>query len=53
VVQRLPVRITIENPDPEKPLRAGMSVTAEVDTGYVNPLVARIERFFGRGPAAR
>jgi membrane fusion protein (multidrug efflux system) len=53
VVQRLPVRITIENPDPERPLRAGMSVTAEVDTGYVNPLVAWVKHFFGRGPAAR
>jgi membrane fusion protein (multidrug efflux system) len=53
VVQRLPVRVTIENPDRGKPLRAGMSVTAEVDTGYVHPLVARVERFFGMGAAAR
>ena len=52
VVQRLPVRLEVENPDPTKPLRAGMSVTAEVDTGYVHPLVASIESFFGIGSAA-
>jgi membrane fusion protein, multidrug efflux system len=34
VVQRLPVRITIDDPDPDKPLAAGMSVTAEVDTEH-------------------
>jgi membrane fusion protein, multidrug efflux system len=52
VVQRLPVRLEVENPDPTKPLRAGMSVTAEVDTGYVHPLVASIVSFFGIGTAA-
>jgi len=34
VVQRLPVRLVIDNPDPERPLRAGMSANVEVDTGY-------------------
>ncbi len=34
VVQRIPVRLTIDNPDPARPLRAGMSVDVEVDTGY-------------------
>jgi membrane fusion protein, multidrug efflux system len=34
VVQRLPVRLVIENPDPDRPLRAGMSADVEVDTGY-------------------
>jgi membrane fusion protein (multidrug efflux system) len=53
VVQRLPVRVTIENPDREKPLRAGMSVTVDVDTGYVHPIVAKVERFFGMGAQAR
>lgn len=33
VVQRIPVRLVIENPDPDHPLRAGMSATVEVDTG--------------------
>ncbi|MGH7073858.1 MAG: HlyD family secretion protein [Stellaceae bacterium] len=49
VVQRLPVRIEINNPDPTRPLRAGMSATVEVDTGHVNPLWADIQRFFGTG----
>jgi membrane fusion protein (multidrug efflux system) len=51
VVQRLPVRIAIDNPDPKQPLRAGMSVTAEVDTGYRSPIVAALESFFGMGDA--
>ncbi len=34
VVQRIPVRLVIDNPDPSHPLRAGMSATVEVDTGY-------------------
>ena len=31
VVQRLPVRISIDDPDPQMPLRAGLSATVEVD----------------------
>ncbi len=31
VVQRVPVRIKLVNPPPDKPLRAGMSATADVD----------------------
>jgi membrane fusion protein (multidrug efflux system) len=34
VVQRIPVRLVIDNPDPGHPLRVGMSVNVEVDTGY-------------------
>jgi membrane fusion protein (multidrug efflux system) len=34
VVQRLPVRLAIESPDAERPLRAGMSADVTVDTGY-------------------
>ena len=52
VVQRLPVRLEVENVDPQRPLRAGMSVTADVDTGYINPFVAAVNRFFGIGSAA-
>jgi membrane fusion protein (multidrug efflux system) len=52
VVQRLPVHLAIENPDPQRPLRAGMSVSAEVDTHYVNPIVASVDSFFGIGSAA-
>jgi membrane fusion protein, multidrug efflux system len=51
VVQRLPVRVELDNPDPNRPLRAGMSVTAEVDTGYRHHMVAAIESFFGIGGA--
>jgi membrane fusion protein, multidrug efflux system len=49
VVQRLPVRIACDKPDPERPLRAGMSVDAEVDTGYDNPLWLRIKSFLHLG----
>ncbi len=34
VVQRIPVRITIERAPNDPPLRAGMSVEAEIDTGH-------------------
>jgi membrane fusion protein (multidrug efflux system) len=47
VVQRLPLRIAIEHPDASKPLRAGMSVAVSIDTHHENPIVARIDRFFG------
>jgi membrane fusion protein (multidrug efflux system) len=32
VVQRLPVRLELDNIDPRWPLYSGMSVTAQVDT---------------------
>jgi membrane fusion protein (multidrug efflux system) len=47
VVQRLPVRIVLDNPDPNRPLRAGMSVNVEVDTGYESPLWLRIKSVLG------
>jgi membrane fusion protein (multidrug efflux system) len=34
VVQRIPVRIALETGPDDPPLRAGMSVTAEIDTGH-------------------
>jgi membrane fusion protein, multidrug efflux system len=34
VVQRLPVRLELDQTDPERPLFSGISVTARVDTGY-------------------
>jgi membrane fusion protein (multidrug efflux system) len=34
VVQRLPVRISIDNPPADLPLHAGLSVTAKVDTAH-------------------
>jgi len=47
VVQRLPVRISIDHSDPNVPLHAGLSATVEVDTGRDRPLLVRVERFFG------
>jgi membrane fusion protein (multidrug efflux system) len=47
VVQRLPVKLVLDNPDPQRPLRAGMSVNVEVDTGYESPLWARIKSVLG------
>lgn len=47
VVQRLPVRLSIENPDPRHPLAAGMSATVDVNTGYVNPILAAVQSAFG------
>jgi membrane fusion protein, multidrug efflux system len=34
VVQRLPVRLELDDADPYRPLFSGISVTARVDTGY-------------------
>ena len=34
VVQRLPVRLELDEVDPNRPLFSGMSVTARVDTGH-------------------
>ena len=34
VVQRLPVRLELDEVDPKWPLFSGISVTAQVDTGY-------------------
>ncbi|HTL68889.1 MAG TPA: HlyD family secretion protein [Lacunisphaera sp.] len=38
VVQRIPVRISVESPDPAYPLRAGMSAEVDIDTGHVRSL---------------
>jgi membrane fusion protein (multidrug efflux system) len=51
VVQRLPVRLTVENADPGMPLRAGMSVTVDVDTRYVRPSLVSIDGLLGVRPA--
>jgi membrane fusion protein (multidrug efflux system) len=55
VVQRIPVRLTIDRPDPDRPLRAGMSVTVEVDTGYRRPILQSLAAAFdwldGSSPA--
>jgi membrane fusion protein, multidrug efflux system len=44
VVQRIPVRITLDRKDGDPPLRDGMSATVEIDTGPHT----RFDRWFGR-----
>jgi membrane fusion protein (multidrug efflux system) len=46
VVQRLPVRLEVENPDPAHPLRAGMSASVEVDTRYEGWLAKKLGAIF-------
>ncbi len=46
VVQRLPVRISIDHFNPDVPLHAGLSATVEVDTRRNRPLLGRVERLF-------
>src|SRR4029077_5670514 len=46
VVQRLPVRISIDQFDSKVPLHAGLSATVEGDPGRDRPLLVRVERFF-------
>ena len=47
VVQRLPVRLELEKPDPNHLLHAGLSVTVEVDTQYRRPWLAWLDRVSG------
>ena len=51
VVQRLPVRLELKNPASDPPLRAGMSVVVEIDTGYKRamPGLARSALNWARG----
>jgi membrane fusion protein, multidrug efflux system len=43
VVQRLPVRLTIDKFDANAPLNAGLSATVEVDTEYRRPWLDRVD----------
>jgi membrane fusion protein (multidrug efflux system) len=47
VVQRLPVRLAIDDPDKKLPLRAGLSATVEVDTQHRRPWLVWLERKTG------
>jgi membrane fusion protein (multidrug efflux system) len=52
VVQRIPVRIDVRITDSDPPLRVGMSVSVDIDTGYkrsFGDLVSSVERLFGLG----
>jgi membrane fusion protein (multidrug efflux system) len=53
VVQRIPMRIRIETPPGKPPLRVGMSVVVDVDTGHARGLPSFLAGWFGaRGAAA-
>jgi membrane fusion protein, multidrug efflux system len=55
VVQRLPVRLSLDRFDPNAPLRAGLSATVEVDTRYRRPWLDRVEGMLAwlTGPTTR
>jgi membrane fusion protein (multidrug efflux system) len=56
VVQRLPVRLVLENPPGEVPLHAGLSATVEIDTHYRRPWMVWAEntaaKLFGTARAS-
>jgi membrane fusion protein (multidrug efflux system) len=49
VVQRIPVRLEILARPGQPPLRAGMSATIEIDTGYQRPLMTWLLALVGAG----
>ncbi|HTH15165.1 MAG TPA: HlyD family secretion protein [Magnetospirillum sp.] len=51
VVQRIPMRVRIDTPAGKPPLRVGMSVTAEVDTGHARGLPEFTSGLFGTAHA--
>lgn len=55
VVQRLPVRLVLDNIDPKLPLHAGLSATVEVDTQHRRPwlvwLQQKTDNLFGAAQA--
>jgi membrane fusion protein, multidrug efflux system len=52
VVQRIPMRVRIENADGKSPLRVGMSVTVNVDTNHARGLPDFVNRLLGRDEKA-
>ncbi|HWD56713.1 MAG TPA: HlyD family secretion protein [Stellaceae bacterium] len=48
VVQRLPVRLALENVDPDLPMHAGLSATVDVDTHYRRPWLDWFQRGYDR-----
>jgi membrane fusion protein (multidrug efflux system) len=48
VVQRLPVRLALDNSETDTPLHAGLSVTVEIDTHYRRPWLLWLERSYDR-----
>jgi membrane fusion protein (multidrug efflux system) len=53
VVQRIPMRVRIEDVDGKPPLRVGMSVTVEVDTGRARGLPNFLAKLFGSEAMAK
>jgi membrane fusion protein (multidrug efflux system) len=53
VVQRLPVRIVIDNPSASAPLHAGLSATVEVDTGQRRGFGALFYWLFGGSSSSK
>jgi membrane fusion protein (multidrug efflux system) len=54
VVQRVPMRVRIDTSDPNlPPLRAGMSVIVDVDTGHARGVPHFLTALFGRRPSVR
>jgi membrane fusion protein, multidrug efflux system len=49
VVQRLPVRVELRQPDPDFPLQGGLSATVSVDTGHERHLFSFGEAVAGHG----
>ena len=47
VVQRIPMRVRLDNPAGKPPLRVGMSVVVEIDTGHERGLPGGLNRWFG------
>jgi membrane fusion protein, multidrug efflux system len=50
VVQRVPVRLLLAPGEATNGLRAGMSVSVEIDTHHQNPLPEPIAKALGRVP---
>lgn len=53
VVQRIPMRLRLENSDGKPPLRVGMSVTVDVDTGHARGVPAFVSDLFQQGSKSR
>jgi membrane fusion protein (multidrug efflux system) len=49
VVQRIPIRVRIDDRDGKPPLRVGMSVTVDVDTGHARGLPEFVTGLLGMG----
>jgi membrane fusion protein, multidrug efflux system len=53
VVQRIPLKVKLDTPPGKPPLRAGMSVEIEIDTGHARGLPTLLKPLFGgKTPAA-